>query len=52
MKKEVLLADFIEHKNMYRIFRDSAKQDTIAYIESIEEAREEHSEFEYKEVKK
>jgi len=50
MKKEVLLIEYIEHKGLYRIYRDNAKQDTIAYTESLEEAKQEHSEFEYKEV--
>lgn len=45
-----LNAEWIDHMKAYRLYDPSYPQQTVAYVDSIEEAEAEHPEYRYVEV--
>lgn len=48
---ETLCIEYIDYMACYRVFRAGEEYQTIAYVDSIEEAQRTHPEYNYKEVK-
>ena len=45
--KERLYAEWIPYKKAYRLYNPNSPQQTVAYVDSLEEAEEMHPEYDY-----